>query len=98
MRAIRDEFGHHPEAVLIGHNDEHAARAMYPWHLPCSTTIVSFHRGELVLERHGSLGIEHAKVIAAKHGFRARGRARTSACRCAGRAGLCMPRPLELRH
>jgi len=70
MRAIRKEFGHHPEAVLIGHHDEHAARAMYPWHLPCSTTIVSFHRGELVLERHGSLSIEHAKVIAAKHGFR----------------------------
>jgi tRNA A37 threonylcarbamoyladenosine synthetase subunit TsaC/SUA5/YrdC len=70
MRAIRDEFGDHPEAVLIGHYDEHATRAMYPWHLPCSTTIISFHRGELVLERHGSLSIEHAKVIAAKHGFR----------------------------
>ena len=23
-----------------------------------------------MLERHGSLGIEHAKVIAAEHGFR----------------------------
>jgi tRNA A37 threonylcarbamoyladenosine synthetase subunit TsaC/SUA5/YrdC len=70
MRAIRDEFGDHPEAVLIGHHDEHAARAMYPWHLPCSTTIISFHRGDLMLERHGSLSVEHAKVIAAKHGFR----------------------------
>ena len=70
MRAIRSEFGHHPEAVLIGHHDERAARAMYPWHLPCSTTIISFHRGDLVLERHGSLSVEHAKVIAAKHGFR----------------------------
>jgi tRNA A37 threonylcarbamoyladenosine synthetase subunit TsaC/SUA5/YrdC len=70
MHAIRAEFGDHPEAVLIGHQDEHAARAMYPWHLPCSTTIISFHRGELVLERHGSLSVEHAKVIAAKHGFR----------------------------
>ncbi|HET8754931.1 MAG TPA: hypothetical protein VFM58_02920 [Solirubrobacteraceae bacterium] len=70
MPAIRDEFGHHPDAVLIGHHDEHAARAMYPWHEPCSTTIISFHRGELVLERHGSLSIAHAKVIAAKHGFR----------------------------
>jgi tRNA A37 threonylcarbamoyladenosine synthetase subunit TsaC/SUA5/YrdC len=70
MRAIRAEFGHHPEVVLIGHHDERAARAMYPWHRPCSTTIISFHRGELVLERHGSLSAEHAKVIAAKHGFR----------------------------
>jgi hypothetical protein len=69
MRAIRDEFGHHPDAVLIGHADERAARAMYPWHLPCSTTIVAFQRGGLVLERHGSLGIEHAKVIAARHGL-----------------------------
>ena len=69
MRTIRDEFGHHPEAVLIGHHDEHATRAMYPWHLPCSTTIIAFHRGGLVLERHGSLGIEHAKVIAARHEF-----------------------------
>jgi tRNA A37 threonylcarbamoyladenosine synthetase subunit TsaC/SUA5/YrdC len=70
MRAIREEFGHHPQSVMIGHNDEHATRAMYPWHLPCSTTIISFHRGELVLERHGSLSVEHAKVIAAKHGYR----------------------------
>jgi tRNA A37 threonylcarbamoyladenosine synthetase subunit TsaC/SUA5/YrdC len=69
IRAIRDEFGHHPEAVLIGHADERAARALYPWHLPCSTTILSFHTGELVLERHGSLGIEHARVIAARHGY-----------------------------
>jgi tRNA A37 threonylcarbamoyladenosine synthetase subunit TsaC/SUA5/YrdC len=69
MRAIREEFGHHPEAVLIGHANERATRALYPWHLPCSTTIISFHTGELVLERHGSLGVEHAKVIAARHGY-----------------------------
>jgi hypothetical protein len=55
--------------VLIGHPDEHAARARYPYHLPCSTTIIAFHRGGLVLERHGSLGIEHARVIAARHGY-----------------------------
>ena len=69
MRAIRDEFGHNPEVVLIGHGDERSARAMYPWHLPCSTSIIAFHRGGLVLERHGSLGIEHARVIAARHGL-----------------------------
>jgi hypothetical protein len=69
MRAIRAEFGHHPQAVLIGHADEQAARARYRYHLPCSTTIIAFDGGGLVLERHGSLGIEHAKVIAARHGF-----------------------------
>jgi hypothetical protein len=69
MRAIRDEFGHHPAAVLIGHPDEHAARRRYPRHLPCSTSIVAFHRGGLVLERHGSLGIDDARAIAARHGI-----------------------------
>jgi hypothetical protein len=69
MRAIRDEFGHHPEAVLIGHADEHANRVRYPRHLPCSTSIIAFRRGRLVLERHGSLGIEDARLIAARHGL-----------------------------
>jgi tRNA A37 threonylcarbamoyladenosine synthetase subunit TsaC/SUA5/YrdC len=69
MRAIRDEFGHHPAAVLIGHPDEHAARRRYPRHLPCSTSIVAFHRVGLVLERHGSLGIDDARAIAARHGI-----------------------------
>jgi tRNA A37 threonylcarbamoyladenosine synthetase subunit TsaC/SUA5/YrdC len=69
MQAIREEFGHHREAVLIGHPDERAARRRYPRHLPCSTTIIAFHRGGLVLERHGSLGIDDARAIAARHGF-----------------------------
>jgi hypothetical protein len=69
MRAVREEFGNHPEAVLIGHPDERAIRERYPWHEPCSTTIIAFHRGGLTLERHGSLGVEHARVIAARHGF-----------------------------
>ena len=69
MRAIRDEFGHRPEAVLIGHADEHANRRMYPYHLPCSTSIVAFHRGTLVLERHGSLGIERRAGGRRRHGL-----------------------------
>lgn len=69
MRAIRDEFGDHPDAVLIGHPDERGARARYPRHLPCSTTIIAFHRGHLVLERHGSLGLDAARAICARHGF-----------------------------
>ena len=69
MAAIRNEFGHRPEAVLIGHPDEYAARRMYPRHLPCSTSIVAFHQSALVLERHGSLGIDDARAIAARHGL-----------------------------
>ena len=69
MHAIRDEFGHHPAAILIGHADERANRLLYPRHLPCSTSIIAFHRGGLVLERHGSLGIDDARAIAARHGL-----------------------------
>jgi tRNA A37 threonylcarbamoyladenosine synthetase subunit TsaC/SUA5/YrdC len=69
MQAIRDEFGHHPAAVLIGHADEHANRRLYPQHLPCSTTIVAFQHGHLVLERHGSLRLDDAREVAERHGY-----------------------------
>jgi tRNA A37 threonylcarbamoyladenosine synthetase subunit TsaC/SUA5/YrdC len=69
MRAIRDEFGDHPSAVLIGHADEHGNRRLYPQHLPCSTSIVALHRGHLVLERHGSLRIDDAREVAERHGY-----------------------------
>lgn len=76
MEAIRAEFGHRRDVVLIGHEDEEANRRAYPRHLPCSTTIVAFHRDvreggrpALVLERHGSLGIDDARAVAERHGF-----------------------------
>ena len=76
MAAISAEFGHRRDVVLIGHDDEEANRRSYPRHLPCSTTIVAFHRDvreagrpAVVLERHGSLGIEDARAVAARHGF-----------------------------
>jgi hypothetical protein len=69
MHAIRDDFGDLPEAVLIGHADERANRRLYPHHLPCSTSIVAFHTGRLVLERHGSLRIDDAREVAARHGY-----------------------------
>lgn len=76
MEAIGAEFGHRRDVVLIGHEDEEANRRSYRRHLPCSTTIVAFHRDvreagrpALVLERHGSLGIEDAREVAARHGF-----------------------------
>jgi hypothetical protein len=69
MRAIREEFGDHPSAIFIGHQDEHANRRLYPHHLPCSTSILAFHRGGLVLERHGSLRIDDAREVAQRHGY-----------------------------
>ena len=38
-------------------------------HLPCSTSIVAFHRGHLVLERLGSLDAEMISAVAARHGL-----------------------------
>ena len=76
MKAIEDEFGHRRDVVMIGHDDETANRLSYRRHLPCSTTIVAFHRDvreggrpALVLERHGSLGIEDAREVADRHGY-----------------------------
>ena len=76
MEAIEDEFGHRRDVVMIGHDDETANRLSYPRHLPCSTSIVAFHRDvreggrpALVLERHGSLGIEDAREVADRHGY-----------------------------
>ena len=76
MREVRREFGHRRDVVLIGHEDEAANRAYYKNHLPCSTSILSFHRdvGEngrpaLLLERHGSLDVDYIRAAAARHGF-----------------------------
>jgi hypothetical protein len=69
MRAIQREFGHHPDVTLIGHRNERANRRRYPHHLPCSTSIVAFHHGHLVLERHGSLDAEMIERVANRHGL-----------------------------
>ena len=56
--------------------DEPAVRASYRQYLPCSTSIVSFHRAlgtpgrpALLLERLGSLGVADARAIVARHGL-----------------------------
>jgi tRNA A37 threonylcarbamoyladenosine synthetase subunit TsaC/SUA5/YrdC len=76
MDEIEREFGHRRDIVMIGHDDETANRATYPRHLPCSTSIVAFHdeatdagRPALVLERHGSLGIDEVRTVVARHGL-----------------------------
>jgi tRNA A37 threonylcarbamoyladenosine synthetase subunit TsaC/SUA5/YrdC len=77
MDEIRREFGRRRDVVLIGHDDEEANRAFYSRHLPCSTSILAFHRElndddgrpALLLERHGSLGIEEVRTVLARHGF-----------------------------
>jgi tRNA A37 threonylcarbamoyladenosine synthetase subunit TsaC/SUA5/YrdC len=76
MNEIRREFGHRRDVVMIGHDDEAANRAHYTRHLPCSTSIVSFHRAlsengrpALLLERHGSLGVDEIRAVATRHGF-----------------------------
>ena len=76
MDEVYREFGHRDDVVMIGHADEAATRAFYPNHLPCSTSILGFHRDvrengrpALVLERRGSLDVERIRTVAARHGF-----------------------------
>jgi hypothetical protein len=69
LRAIQREFGHHANVALIGHRNERANRRRYPHHLPCSTSIVGFHHGHLVLERHGSLDAAMIEKVANRHGL-----------------------------
>ena len=62
---------HAPGIVRIAHTGETTARAAYRQHLPCSPTIVSFHRRlarpALVLERVGSLGVEDVRTVVGRH-------------------------------
>ena len=69
MREIHKEFGQRPDVTLIGHRNERAVRRQYPHHAPCSTSIVAFHTGELVLERLGSLDADMIAKVAARHGL-----------------------------
>jgi hypothetical protein len=69
IREIQREFGHRDGVTLIGHRNERAIRRQYPYHLPCSTSIVAFQHGQLTLERLGSLGAEMIEQIANRHGL-----------------------------
>ncbi|HUQ22010.1 MAG TPA: citramalate synthase [Gaiellaceae bacterium] len=77
LRGMQDDFGGSDGIVLIGHRDEGAARASYSHHLPMSTSILAFHklaldeegRPALILERHGSLGVDDVRAVAGRHEF-----------------------------
>ncbi|MDA0163152.1 hypothetical protein OM076_22960 [Solirubrobacter ginsenosidimutans] len=69
IREIQREFGHRDDVVLIGHRNERQVRRQYPRHLPCSTSIVAFHTGRLVLERLGSLDAHIIEQVANRHGL-----------------------------
>jgi hypothetical protein len=70
IREIQKEFGHRDDVVLIGHRNERQVRRQYPRHLPCSTSIVAFHKGKLVLERLGSLDAQIIEQVANRHGLK----------------------------
>jgi hypothetical protein len=69
IREIQREFGDRDDVVLIGHRNERQVRRQYPRHLPCSTSIVAFHTGRLVLERLGSLDAHIIEQVANRHGL-----------------------------
>jgi hypothetical protein len=104
IREIQREFGHREDVVLIGHRNERAVRRQYPRHLPCSTSIVAFHQGHLVLERLGSLDASVIEQVANRHGLRltigegARQRVPVRrASRPFARRRVAAPRPRRLR-
>src|SRR4051794_25345372 len=69
IKAIQKEFGDRDDVVLIGHRNERANRRRYPRHRACSTSIIAFHGGELVLERLGSLDALTILEVANRHGL-----------------------------
>jgi hypothetical protein len=69
MLEIQRDFGSEHRVALIGHRNERAVRLEYPQHLPCSTSIVAFHRGVLTLERLGSLDAQEIRAVAARRGI-----------------------------
>jgi hypothetical protein len=69
IKEIQKEFGHRDDVVLIGHRNERAVRRQYPRHRACSTSIVAFHEGQLVLERLGSLDALTILEVANRHGL-----------------------------
>ncbi|GGV92999.1 hypothetical protein GCM10010230_02680 [Streptomyces narbonensis] len=75
---VTRDFGHEPDVRILAHDDEAVARRHHPYHVPMSTTVLSFHRTSghgrsglpaLSLERHGSLSADHTRSVAANHGF-----------------------------
>jgi tRNA A37 threonylcarbamoyladenosine synthetase subunit TsaC/SUA5/YrdC len=69
MAEIQRDFGSEHRVALIGHRNERAVRRSYPLHLPCSTSIVAFHRGVLTLERLGSLPAEEIQAVVSRRGL-----------------------------
>ncbi|MFE5793264.1 hypothetical protein ACFQ8C_11915 [Streptomyces sp. NPDC056503] len=75
---LAEEFGAEPGVRILAHADEEAARRRHPFHRPTSVSILAFHRTAghtrsglpaLVLERQGSLSVDHIRAVAATHGF-----------------------------
>jgi tRNA A37 threonylcarbamoyladenosine synthetase subunit TsaC/SUA5/YrdC len=74
--ALRAEFAAERDFVVLAHRDEPATRRRYPLHLPMSTTVLAFHKvanrgssARLIVERHGSLSVEHVRSVAERLGF-----------------------------
>jgi hypothetical protein len=76
--AIKAEFGHEPDFVVLRHPDEEAAQLRYARFAPMSTTLLAFHRlgigstearPTLIVERHGSMHVDDLRPIADRHGF-----------------------------
>lgn len=76
LAPLRAEFGAVPGFFWMRSADEQAMQQRYPLHAPTSATLISFHKlgpdGPLpavVVERHGSLELEHVRRVARSVGL-----------------------------
>jgi tRNA A37 threonylcarbamoyladenosine synthetase subunit TsaC/SUA5/YrdC len=69
---LHAEFDDQAGLLVVEHPDEDAARARYPAHAPMSTSVLGLQRlvrvdgdrrPHLILERHGSLPVEHVRAV-----------------------------------
>ncbi|MDI2131282.1 hypothetical protein [Yinghuangia seranimata] len=75
---LRTEFTAEPGWMLLEHDDEEAARDLFPAHRPMSTTVLAFHtttpsrddpRPCLTVQRQGSLPLDLVRELAGQAGF-----------------------------
>lgn len=76
--AIKQEFGAEDGFFVLRHPNERAARERYGRFAPMSTSILAFHRigtpgpdgrPRLIVERHGSMGLDDLTAVLDRHGF-----------------------------
>ena len=67
--ALAQEFAAVPGFTLLRHVDDVATGRRYPLHHRTSTTVLSFHHPQLIVERHGSLPLAVLREVTQSFGL-----------------------------